>query len=169
MSSGARSVVVLACGSTLRGDDGVAWRIAEALEVQPVAPGVEVIFTELLLPEHAAMISGAELVIFLDCSAVTAPGEVSTIRLQPASQAPRIFTHHLDPASLLRLSLELYGSVPPDAAAITVGGESFELSEAPKGQLSASVEAAIPVAVETIRRVMQGPEPRDQNQATITY
>ena len=138
-----------------------------------MASGVETIFTELLLPEHAAAISGADMAIFLDCSAVSAPGEVSTIRLKPASSLPRIFTHHLEPASLLRLSLDLYGRVPPEAVAITVGGESFELSEEANGRLSKKVEAAIPLALEAIHSVMQGAEELSEqaspNKATIAY
>ena len=152
MNERANSVLVLACGNTLRGDDGVAWRIGETLEQQPFVDGIEVVFTRQLLPEHTAQLSVAGVAIFVDCSAVTEPGVVSTIVLSPAPSLPRIFTHHLDPASLLRLTLELYGRIPSRALAITVGGQSFALDD----KLSEPVAAAIPVAAEAVRLAVIG-------------
>jgi Ni,Fe-hydrogenase maturation factor len=73
---------------------------------------------------------------------------VSTITVDPAEGLPRIFTHHLDPASLLRLASELYGRSPSRATVIAVGGEEFDL----KDELSASVLSAIPAVVETFKR-----------------
>jgi hydrogenase maturation protease len=151
MNSAGKPVLVLAIGSTLRGDDGIAWRIGEALLENLVQPGVEVVFTELLLPEHAVPLSTADMAIFIDCSAMTEPGEVSMIPLSPAQDLPRIFTHHLVPASLLKLTQDLCGRAPATALAITVGGQSFELSDDSNGQLSERVEAAIPIAVEAVR------------------
>jgi hydrogenase maturation protease len=154
MDTASKSVLVLAFGSTLRGDDGVAWRIGEELEAHPIHGGVQVVFTELLLPEHALPLSGVDAAIFIDCSAVTEPGVVSMIALNAAQELPRIFTHHLDPSSLLRLTQDLYGRVPSRAFAVTVGGQSFELSGELIGRLSERVEAAIPVAIEALRRVL---------------
>jgi hydrogenase maturation protease len=151
MCTAAKSTIVFAIGSTLRGDDGVAWRIGEVLEADPNYSELQVVFTELLLPEHAAPLSATEVALFVDCSAITRLGVVSTIELHPAKELPRIFTHHLDPASLLKLTQDLYGIVPLHAFAITVGGESFELSEGIQGDLSKCVEAAIPAAIEAIR------------------
>ena len=61
-------------------------------------------------------------------------------------------THHLDPGSLLRLALDLYDRSPAQAVAITVGGESFELSD----QLSKPVKAAVPRALEAVRSALRG-------------
>jgi hydrogenase maturation protease len=142
-----KSAIVLACGNMLRGDDGVAWTIGSEIErdiVQrsPPCAEVEVIFTQQLLPEHADPLSKADLAIFIDCSAIAEPGAVSTFRVHQANCLPSIFTHHLDPASLLRLTQDLYGCTPSRAVAITVGGQSFELSET----LSKPVAEAIPIA-----------------------
>jgi hydrogenase maturation protease len=146
-----KPTLILACGNTLRGDDGVAWHIGSALQNMPqdelTAAGVEVILTPQLLPEHAEPLSSANTAVFLDCSAIDQPGIVSTRALQPAQSLPCIFTHHLDPASLLKLTLELYGRIPLRSAAITVGGNCFELQE----QLSEPVRAAIPIAIQAVR------------------
>ena len=142
--------LLLACGNTLRGDDGVGWRIACALEQQP-CNGLTVLFTQQLLPEFAQAVSVADTVVFIDCSADTAAGTVSTIPIEPAKDLPRILTHHLDPASLLRLSLDLYAHAPARALAVTVGGESFALTD----HLSKTVQAAVPTALQAVRNALQ--------------
>ncbi len=121
--------LLLACGNTFRGDDGVGWRIGCAVEQRSPRDDLTVVMTRQLLPEHAEAISAADVVVFVDCSAVTAAGTVSTIPIQPAESLPRILTHHLDPASLLRLAHDLYARTPARAVAITVGGESFEVTD----------------------------------------
>src|ERR1035438_3634143 len=95
--------LLLACGNTFRGHDGVGWRIGSAVEQQLRLSGLTVLMTRQLLPEHAEAISSADVVVFVDCSAVTAAGTVSTIPIRPAVSLPRILTHHLDPAALLRI------------------------------------------------------------------
>ena len=142
-----KSAVVLACGNTLRGDDGIAWAIGSEIErfiverSRPYAE-VEVIFAQQLLPEHAEPLSRTDLAIFIDCSVIVGPGNVSTVPIHASERLPTIFTHHLDPASLLKLAQHLYGHTPLRAVAITIGGQSFELSE----QLSKPVAEAIPLA-----------------------
>jgi hydrogenase maturation protease len=119
---------------------------------------------------HAELLSTADLVVFIDCSAVVEPGVLSTIPMTPAHALPRIFTHHLDPASLLKLAQDLYGRIPSQAMAITVGGQSFELNE----QLSKPVTAAIPIAVEVVRRAYANAEqewllPSSANEAEVRH
>jgi hydrogenase maturation protease len=150
-----KSAVVLACGNTLRGDDGVAWTIGSELE-RSILDGslpcadVEVIFTQQLLPEHAERISRTDVAIMIDCSAVAVPGAVSTIQLHAADCLPGMFTHHLDPASLLTLTQNLYGCIPSQAVAITVGGQSFDLTE----QLTKPVADAVPIAKAAVCAVL---------------
>jgi hydrogenase maturation protease len=152
MTPAMKSILVLACGNTLCGDDGVAWHIGSALkdELQdrPIDSAVEVILTQQLLPEHAEPLSRTNCAIFLDCSAIDRPGVVSTRALIPAQSLPCLFNHYFDPASLLKLTQDLYGCIPLRAVAITVGGQSFELKE----HLSKSVTAALPIALEAVRR-----------------
>ena len=63
---------------------------------------------------------------------------------------PRILTHHLDPAALLRLALDLYSRTPTRAVAVTVGGASFALTD----QLSKAVRSAVPKALEAVRAAL---------------
>ena len=140
-------ILILACGNSLRGDDGVAWRLASLLEEGQQNDGMDIICTQQLLPEHAELVSAADHVIFLDCSALTPAGTVSSTPVEPAESLPSLFTHNLNPAALLRLALDLYGRSPSRAALITVGGHSFDLNE----ELSAPVVAAIPLALNSVR------------------
>src|SRR5271168_1858099 len=54
------SFLVLACGNTLRGDDGVGWRIGSLLIENPPCDSLQVILTRQLLPEHAEPLSKAD-------------------------------------------------------------------------------------------------------------
>lgn len=144
--------LLLACGNTYRGDDGIGWRIGSAVEQQLQLAGLTVVRTRQLLPEHAEAVSAADIVVFVDCSAVTEAGTVSSIPIQPADALPRILTHHLDPESLLRLTLDLYARKPERAIAVTVGGNCFELTD----HLSKPVKAAVPRAMEAVRRALLG-------------
>ena len=151
--------LILACGNTLRGDDGVGWWIAGRIEQYFSAPGVDVQFVRQFTPELAEPISAADLVVFVDCSTITAPGAVSVLPVHPIESMPRIFTHHLDPASVLGLASELYGRLPDRAYAVTVGGESFEMVE----DLTEVVLAAIPTAVELIGRILRSEKSAAKN------
>lgn len=138
--------LVLACGNTLRGDDGVGWRVGSLLLEDPRCDGIEVMLTQQLLPEHAEAVSRADTVLFLDCSAVSPPGVVATEQILPAEALPRVFTHYLDPSAVLALAGEIYGRVPSKALFVTIGGHAFDLSE----ELSEAVAAAVPPALEAI-------------------
>ena len=142
--------LVLACGNTLRGDDGVGWKIAEALESDPSLSAIRVRIAQQWTPEMAEEISGFDAVVFVDCSAISEPGTVSVIPVEAAQSSVGSLTHNVTPGSLLAMSLELYGRIPARAVAVTVGGKSFELTE----ELTKPVELAIPRAVDAIQKLL---------------
>jgi hydrogenase maturation protease len=111
-----------------------------------------VLTTQQWLPEMAETISDAELVVFVDASADLQPGEVrcQALRHGPASQ--ELFTHSMNPVALLALARQLYGNAPGSAYLVTIGGESFELSE----ELSDKVRHAIPEALDQIKALLSG-------------
>jgi hydrogenase maturation protease len=74
-------LLVIGYGNTLRGDDGVGPRVAEAVERLQL-PGVRTLICQQLSPEHAEMISQAERVVFVD-AAVDGPKEVQLRELVP--------------------------------------------------------------------------------------
>ncbi|HYL46005.1 MAG TPA: hydrogenase maturation protease [Candidatus Limnocylindrales bacterium] len=138
------SSLVIAFGNPLRGDDAVAWRVADALILRRRSPDQEIITCSQLLPELAEKISRAAIVCFLDAACSGPPGEWSCITLEEACELPAL-GHSLSPAALLALSRSLYGEVPP-AFLFTVSGASFDLGAG----LSDRVAAAVPGVVSAI-------------------
>lgn len=117
--------LVIGYGNTLRGDDGVGPRIAEAVAALRL-PGVQTCSCQQLSPEHAALLARAERVIFVD-AAVDAPREVQWRPLTPGP-TPQLMAHAADPRTLLALAREVFGHVPA-AWWLTIPARHMEFSE----------------------------------------
>jgi hydrogenase maturation protease len=159
--------LILACGNSLRGDDAVALHVARELRAGLCEPETVIQATTQWAPEEAEPISEAELVIFVDASAVLQAGEVQCKRISPKPDAPNRFSHSSSPEGLLVLAKQLYGEVPSSAFLITIGAQSFEFSE----ELSESVKLAIPEALAQIKAILSGvslpsEEPRAQSSSS---
>jgi len=102
-------LLVIGYGNTLRGDDGLGPRVAEAVAALNL-PGVQTLICPLLTPELAAPISLARTVIFVD-AAVDAPHEVQLRRLTP-NDTSQLMAHAADPRTMLALSRDVFGHVP---------------------------------------------------------
>lgn len=134
--------LLLACGNTLRGDDGVGpFLCAWAEERFAGVDGVRAIARQQWTPELAEEVAAAESVLFIDCSVELEPGQVLLREVTSASPADS-GTHHLGAGELLSLAQELFRSSPRRACLLTVGADSLELCE----QFSPAVQAALPDA-----------------------
>jgi hydrogenase maturation protease len=102
-------VLVIGYGNTLRGDDGVGPRVAEAVGNLQL-PGVRTLICALLTPELADPISRAKKVVFVDAS-VGAPVTVQWRRLLP-NETSQIMAHAADPRTMLALARDVFGHVP---------------------------------------------------------
>lgn len=132
--------LILACGNTLRSDDGVGPHLAD-WATQRFDPRVQVISRQQWTPDLAHDIAAADSVLFLDCSLESAPGIVQLTNIQAAPiRDPG--KHHLDAASLLALGQSLYGCTPGHALQLTIGAGSTELGQ----RFSPAVQAALPGA-----------------------
>lgn len=147
-------VLVLACGNTLRGDDGVAPYIAKRLRSELSDPETEIRSDQQWAPELAELISQSEAVIFVDASASLPPGEIACQTLKASRGSAASLTHQTSPAVLLALAGELYGKYPARAFLLTIGGSSFELTE----KLSEPVRVVVPEAIERIKEILLGKE-----------
>ena len=105
----AADILVIGYGNTLRGDDGVGPRVAEAV-AQLALPGVRTIVCPMLTPELADPISRARKVIFVD-AAVDAPSEVQWRKLEP-NETSQLMAHAADPRTMLALARDVFGQVP---------------------------------------------------------
>ena len=141
-------LLVIGYGNTLRSDDGVGPRVAEAVEVLELAH-VRTLECGLLTPELADPISRAGTVIFVD-AALDAPREVTWRSLIP-SESSQIMTHAADPRTLLALARDVFGHVP-DAWWLTIPVLNLGIGDA----LSPVAEEGFRVAVGLIRQVAEG-------------
>jgi hydrogenase maturation protease len=105
----ASKILIIGYGNTLRRDDGVGPKVAEAMAVLNL-PGVRTLVCHQLTPELAEQISQSRAVVFVD-AAVSAKGEVELLEIQP-SDAGQILAHATDPRSLLALAKQIYGHSP---------------------------------------------------------
>ncbi|MHB0971459.1 MAG: hydrogenase maturation protease [Thermoanaerobaculia bacterium] len=137
-------VLVFGYGNTLRGDDGVGWRVAEVLSASGLPSEIEVRTLHQLSPELAEPISRADAVLFVDATHVGVPGQVACTDV--FAQADRAgFTHHFTPASMLELAREMYGRAPRGVV-ISICGEAFDLAET----FSPRVDEAFPQIVAVV-------------------
>jgi len=118
-------LLVIGYGNTLRGDDGLGPRVAEAVDALHL-PGVRTLVCQQLSPEHAAPISLAHSVVFVD-AAVDAAGEVQLRRLEP-NDTTQLMAHAADPRTMLALSRDVFGHVPR-AWWLTIPAVKLDFSE----------------------------------------
>ena len=136
-------VLVIGYGNTLRGDDGVGPKVAEAIAALNL-PGVQTLACPLLTPELADPISQAEKVIFVD-AAVDAPKEVQWRRLEP-NESSQIMAHAADPRTMLALARDVFGHVP-EAWWLTIPAVELGFQE----EFSTAVQRDFLVAVKKIQ------------------
>ncbi len=144
--------LVLACGNTLRGDDGIAILLARYLRSEFCEPQTDILTSQQWTPDLAELISQSGLVLFLDASASLPPGLVQLRKIEPMHQFPSCLTHSMSPEALLALAAKLYSSAPENAYLLTIGGKFFDHAE----QLSEPVRSAIPHALDQIKAVLSG-------------
>lgn len=136
-------LLVIGYGNTLRGDDAVGPRVAEAVAAQRL-PGVRALSCPLLTPELADLVSRSERVVFVD-AAMDAPDEIRWRRLEPNASS-QLMAHAANPRTLLALSRDVFGRVP-EAWWLTIPAVDLGFGEG----LSPKVQTAMADAVEKIR------------------
>jgi hydrogenase maturation protease len=135
--------LVLACGNTLRSDDGIGPKLADwAAERFREDSNVHVVARQQWTPDLAADIAAADSVLFVDSSVDSVPGRVSLVAVPSNRGIGDARSHHLEAHELLGLTRSLYGSMSAHALLLTVGAGSTDLGET----LSDPVEAALPRA-----------------------
>ncbi|HEV2487335.1 MAG TPA: hydrogenase maturation protease [Terracidiphilus sp.] len=162
MNNRAAQCLILSCGNTLRGDDGVGPCLAEWAEERfRTEARVRVLSRQQWTPELAEDVARADSVLFIDCSADAAPGEVAVVPVEPAADTQGLATHHLGAAELLGLGRILYDSLPRNVVLLTIGAGSTALGE----EFSAAVKRALPDACrqieETVTRFLPGTVPAE--------
>jgi hydrogenase maturation protease len=137
------NLLVIGYGNTLRGDDGVGPRVAEAV-AELRLPGVRTLICQQLSPEHAEPIARAGTVVFVD-AAVDAPNEVQFRKLEPGDSS-QLMTHVAYPRTMLALARDVFGH-SPRAWWLTIPATNLEFSET----LSAEAQRGCDEAVKKIQ------------------
>jgi hydrogenase maturation protease len=147
--------LILACGNTLRGDDGVGPWLSEwaGNRFRDVAT-VQVIARQQWTPDLAEDIARAETVLFIDCSIASAPGSLRLIEVQSSAPAHGLATHHIGAPELLALAGELFGSLPRHALLLTIGAGATELGEDFSSPVTATLPRACTLLEETVTRLL---------------
>jgi hydrogenase maturation protease len=152
MSPNQVRVLILACGNTLRSDDGVGPWLAEWAEQHfAPQPQIRVISRQQWTPDLAEDIAHSESILFIDCSIESQPGDLRFTRVEPSKSKQGLANHHQGAAELLAFARDLYGFQTKNALLLTIGAGSIELGET----FSPAVTAALPHACSTIERTIQ--------------
>ena len=143
--------LVLACGNSLRGDDGVGLCVAESLRKECHVSKTEISCSQQWTPELAEKISAVDIAIFVDASATLPAGEIQVRPVEAGSESMGAVTHSLNPERLLAMARSLYHRGPDKAYLLTIGGELFDPGE----ELSWPAHQAIPAAVARIKSLLE--------------
>jgi hydrogenase maturation protease len=141
------ALLVLGYGNTLRCDDGVGPRAAEAVESWGL-PGVSTLDAALLTPELAEPISRARSVVFVD-AAVDAPREVQLRELHPA-ESSQLMAHAADPQTMLALARDVFGA-NPRAWLLTIPVENMAIGDT----LSPFAQRGLETALKELRSLAE--------------
>ena len=136
-------LLVIGYGNTLRGDDGVGPRVAEAVAAMNL-PGVRTLVCQMLTPELADQISQARVAVFVD-AAVDAPNEVHLRKLEP-NESSQLMAHAADPRTILALARDVFDHAP-QAWWLTIPVVKLDFSE----DLSLEAQRGFEEAVEKIQ------------------
>jgi len=139
-------LLVIGYGNTLRGDDGVGPRVAEAVGALHLS-GVRTLICHQLSPEHAEPISQAGRVVFVD-AAVDAPRQVQLRELEPG-ETTQLMAHAADPRTMLALARDVFGHAPK-AWWLTIPARDLGFSET----LSPTAQHGLKHAVELVRQLV---------------
>ncbi len=141
--------LVVGYGNTLRRDDGIGAVVAQCVESEavkrlgPEAADLHVITPFQLLPEHAEILAGADIAVFVDAAVGDTPGEVRC--LEPSAEPVATGLHGMGVTALSQLAATLYGG-RSRIVVVAVTAETFEFGES----LSPAVEAAVDDAVAAV-------------------
>lgn len=137
-------MLVLGVGNPSRGDDALGplfiERLAEVLAREAASGAVELLTDFQLQIEHALELVARRRVVFVDASVrARPPFELLRVTARPERA---VTTHALSPSAVLDTYQRLYGE-PPEAWALAIRGERFELGEPLSVRAAAHLDAAL--------------------------
>lgn len=153
-------LLVIGYGNSLRRDDGVGPRVAEAVEALNL-PSVRTLVSQQLNPEHADAIARARRVVFVD-AAVDGLDGVKIRKLMPGATT-QLMAHAADPRTMLALARDVFGHAP-EAWWLTIPAVQLGFGT----DFSPQIEAGFKMAVAEIQRIAAGICPGDTKFGEVT-
>lgn len=129
------STLLIGIGNTSRGDDGLGWALAAAVEEEQLGK-LTVVYRHQLQPEDVLLLQQYPIVVFADASVEPVPGGVAVVPCLAAAQAYRS-SHQQSPGTLLYLAATLYNA-HPQAWMLAMQAATFEFgaSLSPTAQIN---------------------------------
>jgi hydrogenase maturation protease len=120
----AKETLLLGIGNSGRSDDGLGWAFLDRIRRDTAFAG-RLEYRYQLQVEDAALISGAERVVFVDACAGVLPDGFQWQPCEPSREF-EFTTHALAPQAVMHLCRDLYGKTPR-ADVLTIQGSCWEL------------------------------------------
>lgn len=140
--------LLLAIGNASRGDDGLGWAFAEAVEARGFPGTIELRYQ--LQVEDAELCAGFNQVIFVDAWKTDRPVDFSWEPCLPSAEVS-FTTHALSPQAVLFLCERVFDA-HPEAWMMLLHGEQWELGQ----PLSTTAVAALEKGVEGFLFLCEG-------------
>lgn len=140
--------LLFALGNEGRGDDGLGWAFAKAVEARGFPPE-HIHLRYHLQVEDAERIASAVRVVFVDACRESLRGGFEVRPCEPSATFP-FTTHAVSPEAILFVCGELYGR-RPKATWILIAGESWELGEGLSQTAARNLANAISAFISTPR------------------
>lgn len=152
------NTLVLGLGNPILGDDGVGWKVAEAVRARlaDLRSAIEVDFASLGGLSLMERVLGYEHVILVDCMETgEAPvGSVSAMQLADLADPTAghsASAHDTSLLTALEAARSMGAEVPPRVQVVAIEARtSYDFSE----ELSPEIEAAVPVATEQVLKLL---------------
>jgi hydrogenase maturation protease len=133
-------IVVAGYGNPLRGDDGVGWRVAEAV-AEKWGDRVCVLMGQQPTPEWAPVLAAADVAFLVDATREAVQG-LCVRQLEPVVGGQLLDGHALGPEELLGLAEALYGHAP-ESYLLLLPTENFDFGEGLSPTTALAAERAL--------------------------
>jgi hydrogenase maturation protease len=160
-------ILVIGLGNPILGDDGIGWRVAEAvektfLEERPANPAIEVAYFSLGGLSLMERLIGYEQAILID-AVQTGSGVTGSLYNIKLDDLPDLSTGHLTAAhdtslqTALKLGREMGASLPSEIRIVGIeANKVYEFSETLSPEIVASIPEAVILVFKQLDEMVRG-------------
>ena len=146
MNASVADALVIGYGNDLRTDDGAGRWVADQIDEVGI-DGIEVRSVAQLTPELALVVSGRDIVVFVDASVDAT--ELTVERVEASGSSSDVMTHHGNPATLLSMVPQI-GDMPAEAWIVSIPATDLSMGFEMTAKTQEAAEAAVPAIIELV-------------------